>query len=118
MSVVTVIHILDLVFFQSLLNPSYLKEARQVEKEIKKEPMTERRDRCLHLVRTDNLLLPHISILHQFAVFQTKQTHHSINIDMTDMIESDRALVHPRGRNTAGRKGKMARKKTEGAGFV
>merc|ERR1712013_837245 len=30
---------------ESLLNPSYLKEARQVEKEIKKEPMTERRDR-------------------------------------------------------------------------
>ena len=49
-------HILELVFSQSLLNPSYLKEARQVEKEIKKEPMTERRDRwlsrCLHLVRT------------------------------------------------------------------
>ena len=45
MSAVTVVHILELVFFQSLLNPSYLKEARQVEKEIKKEPMTERRDR-------------------------------------------------------------------------
>ena len=31
--------------FQSLLNPSYLREARQVEKEIKKEPVTERRER-------------------------------------------------------------------------
>jgi len=30
------------------------------------------------------------------------------------MTESDRALVRPRGRNTAGRKGKMARRKTEG----
>jgi len=30
------------------------------------------------------------------------------------MTESDRALVRPRGRSTAGRKGKMARRKTEG----
>ena len=34
--------------FQSLLNPSYLREARQVEKEIKKEPVTERRERYQH----------------------------------------------------------------------
>merc|ERR1719499_1714623 len=30
------------------------------------------------------------------------------------MTESDRALARPRGRSTAGRKGRMARRKTEG----
>ena len=43
--------------FQSLLNPSYLREARQVEKEIKKEPVTERRDRWRNRIYHHNTIV-------------------------------------------------------------